>query len=352
MWRLVLATLIVSTSCGGDSSDSVELTSLGADPASEGFVTSDGHLFAVSLSGALTHLPPGATTWAKRNEGRTRIIENFADKATLATNALGVSEVKAGVFVQMPVPPPPVNGDYATIRIQDISRRLWSLTAANVDATKNTVIAAVFTPGATTWEVTGVPVPLNHTVFVSAITADGRAFYRPRNLGVWELDLKTKTVIERIPCTHPIFRPSHPDYVACQEDLFLVGGRNNELLALNANMELWRIPQASVTPELVVAGTNAQVQEKNAIDGTNKYKIGVRAPYVSPSGKLWLVFRFGNNDGDDTSYLFTASSIPGSSWKLLSKSLPRNSILLGQGEVPLLLNGSPDEGAGIFRIGL
>jgi hypothetical protein len=90
--------------------------------------------------------------------------------------------------------------------------------------------------------------------------------------------------------------------------------------------------------------------EKTNADGTNRYTPGQPLWYVDPKGRVWLEFRWGNNTGDDVAYLYVAEPAKRDGWTFLSKALPRNSVPFGDGETPLVSNGSQETGLQLFRV--
>ncbi|HEX2872787.1 MAG TPA: hypothetical protein VHP33_16105 [Polyangiaceae bacterium] len=184
---------------------------------------------------------------------------------------------------------------------------------------------------------------MNAPVFTGA----GRLFFRPAEAGVWEIEATTAATREVVACAHEMFRPSHPDYAPCQQDTVLFRGPDHEVWAINAMFEVWRIP-AGGAPKRVVAGEPPGRVLKDG-SGGNFFAIQTVAPWVAPDGTLWLAFRWGDNSGDDVSYLYKAE--PGAStWQLLRDDLPRNLQLFDGGATPLLSNGSAEDGFQLWRV--
>jgi hypothetical protein len=97
--------------------------------------------------------------------------------------------------------------------------------------------------------------------------------------------------------------------------------------------ELWRVSDGSSTAQRVAGPGLPQLPQSNG--ASNNYRPGVEVSlYADPGNRIWMSFRWGNNNANDTSYLYR---FDGSGWTYIRGDLSRLSILFGEGSNPGIL---------------
>ena len=345
------------------SKDTFKLVPLPADlqegPATAAVLTKQGHVFAAPISGGFLHLADAG--WEPSSPALGRFVRDFKSNDTFGfptsgTQTLFVADGGAFTQVEPPVVPPNhpafTSAGLSSLRGSDATGTWWASSAPSFGGFSNTQFLAHLDPGAADWVLEQIPLANPaQTIPASspAMTSDARFFFRPANSGVWEVDVANKMMVERVTCEHELFDATSPDDKDCQEDTFVFAGLAGELFILNPKRELWRIGARETIPKLVVKGELPSLEKTNA-DGTNRYTPGQPLWYVDPKGRVWLEFRWGNNTGDDVAYLYVAEPAKRDGWTFLSKALPRNTLPFGDGETPLLSNGSQETGLQLFRV--
>ncbi len=357
---LVLSALVLA-GCGPDAAGIpvVKLPVDAARPVAALAVQSrDGRVHASLFDGSWVRLTADGSVWeAAPGPAVKGLLLDHQQGLTLALGADGSwLRAAAGAYAPLEPPVPPLPASFEGQRAvlgRDAQGRLWATAAATSGTAAGGLALHRLEPDAgSAWQVERVPLAIvRHTIPAAspALTAAGRLFYRPLESGLWEVDRAGGAVVERVPCSHPLFRPSHPDYVACQEDWLLAAGRGGELFVLTPGHELWRLPPGSTTPQLAVQGALPGLEVQNEL-GFNRYAPGGYQLYVDPRDRVWLLFRWGDNVPDDVSYLYLADPAHGDGWALVRKDLPRNLRLSGDGPGPLLFSGSPEDGLLVFRV--
>lgn len=358
--RLMLLVSLLVWSCEPAlSPDTLKLVTLPADfqtgPATDAVQTKDGRVYALPIEGGMLRLASDGGAWdVLPAPTMRRFLHDFQANETLAISGASPDvyrEVDGG-FVPLIENMPQLTVDNAYLRGRDATGTLWATTVPTAGMSTHLSVWRLEAADPSAWKFDLVPLAdLGQTIPAtnSTLTSDGRLFFRPYNSGVWEVDRANAVMVERVKCDHELFRASHPDYRACQEDTYLYAGLNGELFILNPNHELWRIPPSSTTPVLVVKGELPKLEVKNP-NGTNRYAPGGPRVYVDPKGRVWLCFTWGNNDSDDTSYLYVVDPAKEDAWTYLIDALPRNLVLFGNGELPLISSQDSATGLKLWRM--
>ena len=330
-------------------------------PALTAVQTKEGRIFATPSSGGFLRLAADGGAWEDvPAPAMQRYVPDFKEGLSLGqgANATGLFRASGDAFIGFE-PPVPVLGHVAFSNVgwsaplgRDATGVFWATAAPTFGSLDGRVFVAHLDPAAPAdWIIEEVPIDSQGQSLPAskpAMTSDARFFFRPYNSGIWEIDLPNHVVVERVKCEHELFRPSHADYVQCQEDTYVFAGRDGELFILNPNRELWRLPARGTTPALAVKGELPKL-DKVTEAGFNRYS-GTPLTYVDPKGRVWLGFRWGENIGSDTSYLYVAEPAKSDAWTFLKKDLPRNIALFGDGNGPLISSGSQDTGLVMFRV--
>jgi hypothetical protein len=329
----------------------VPLPALEPDPGSAvlAVTTPAGHTLVSLAQGTMVRLEAGKSSWEPFEFPALQGLVVDEQGTNLGINTAGLVEVLDDELSALAMPVPPAAEGYRAIRGRDANGRFWFTAGAYADASTSTLFVGHWAPGEESWTSVFTSIPHEHALPVNApvFTGAGGLFFRPAEAGVWEIEPTTAVTREVVSCTHEMFRPSHPDYAACQQDTVLFRGPDHDAWAINAMFEVWRIP-AGGAPKRVVAGEPPGRVLKDG-SGGNFFAIQTVSPWVAPDGTLWLAFRWGDNSGDDVSYLYKAE--PGAStWQLLRDDLPRNLQLFDGGATPLLSNGSAEEGFELWRV--
>lgn len=342
------------------SADTFKLEALPPDlltgPAMQAVQTKDGRVYAVPSEGGLLRLAADGGAWdVVEGLAVQRFVRDFQANEALgfAAGSPDVLHEVDGGFVPLMANQPQLTLDLTALRGRDATGTLWAAAVPTSGMTTHLSLWRLEATDPSAWKFDLVPLEnLGQTIPASnaTLTSDARLFFRAIESGVWEVDRANKVMVERVTCDHELFRPTHPDYRACQEDTFLVAGRGGELFILNPHRELWRIPPSTTTPMLMVRGELPRLDRVNP-DGTNRYSPGAPSLYVDPRGRVWLSFRWGNNDSDDTAYLYVVDPAQASGWTFLSGELPRNIVLFGNGERPLLSSQTLASGLMLYRLG-
>lgn len=200
-------------------------------------------------------------------------------------------------------------------------------------------------PGQQTWEAKGTA--LVGEAGMGVMHAPGRQVLWLRAEGLVELDADTFARTVLLPCTHPAMR-------GCAVEVFATPGRHGELFFVNGNdttfneAELWRLDPGATEPVKLAGPELPELDKRTSDDLYNRYRPGPPQLYVDTKDRVWLAFRWGSNDVEDVGYLYgwTGSG----TWQLVSKTLPSNIALGGDGETPLILNNRYDAPFDVRRI--
>lgn len=350
MMRAVVALgSIVLISCSPVSPDRfrfVELPQsfeLGAAGMSIQTTTQD--LYVSTIRGAWLRMKKGGTAWENLGPpGLSRTASDFQQGKALGllSNNAGVAiESATGFTLLDPVVNAPPSG---TLLGRDKNGVFWSVSSSTTH-----VLLSKWDAAGTTWTTENLAYDLLPAGTETVLTGTGSVFMRPANKGLFEADRDGKRLVERVPCTHTLFRPSHPDYRACQQDTTLVGDSDSVLIA-TANHEVWRFSSGASEPVLVVKGDLQGVTLP--VDANGNSIVGVPQVHLDSKRRLWLIYRFGLNVGSDVAELHVAdvSGTQPSTWQRLRGDLERNMRLFGVGPTPVLSTGSEDQGLRVIRI--
>lgn len=312
--------------------------------ASFSLQTTSGDVYVSTFMGKWLRLKKGATTWEVVTEpGLTSVVADFQQG-----KALGLSTTMGGYAIEtttgFALLDPPVNVPPGTPLGRDKDGTLWAM---NASATH--VLLSKWDPGARVWTTENLTYPVLPAGTPTGFTSTGRLFLRPHDKGLFEADRDTKTVVERVPCTHPMFRPSHPDSRACQEDTTLLGDLDGSLLIATPNREVWRLPARATEPVLVVKSELSGITRP---DPEGLSFIGIPQVHLDAKRRLWLVYRWGLNTSTDVVHLHVADATAAQpvTWVKLRDDLERNMRAYGVGPTPVLSTGSLDQGLNVIRI--
>lgn len=312
--------------------------------ASFSLQTTTGDVYVSTIKGTWLRLKKGATAWEIVSEpGITGALPDF-----LQGKAMGLSSNRAGYAIETATSfallDPPVNVPPGTPLGRDKDGTFWAMSASETH-----VLLSKWDPGALTWTTENLPYAGLPAGTPMGFTSTGRLFLRPHDKGLFEADRDTKTVVERVPCTHPMLRASHPDSRACQEDTTLLGDVDGSLLIANPNREVWRLSAGATEPVLVVKGELAGVTRP---DPAGLSFVGVPQVHLDAKRRLWLVYRWGVNGGADTAHLHVADATATQpvAWQKVRDDLERNIQAFGVGPTPVLSSGSEDRGLHVIRI--
>jgi hypothetical protein len=94
--------------------------------------------------------------------------------------------------------------------------------------------------------------------------------------------------------------------------------------------ELWQIPDGSLTPRRVAGPRLPRLPQGDATG--NYYRPGGAVSlYADPGHRIWMSFRWGENNSNDTAYLYRTA---GAGWDFIRGDLSRNVVLFGDGMSP------------------
>lgn len=302
-------------------------------------------VYVSTIRGSWLRMKKGGTAWENLGApGPSRTAPDFQQGRALGllSNNSGVAVETATGFTLLD---PPVNAPPSgTLLGRDTSGGFWSMTASATH-----VLLSKWDPASTTWTTENLAYDQLPAGTETALTGAADVFVRPTNKGLFVADRDGKKMVERVPCTHPMFRASHPDFRACQQDSTLVGDVDSVLVA-TANHEVWRVNSGASEPVLVVKGDLQGVTLP--IDANGNSIVGVPQVHLDSKRRLWLVYRFGLNVGSDVAELHVAdvSGTPPATWQRLRGDLERNMRLFGVGATPVLSTGSEDQGLRVIRV--
>jgi hypothetical protein len=309
--------------------------------------TRSGDIYVRTIRGTWLRMKKGASAWEIVTEpGLSRTAPDFLEGKLLgpSSNGAGLAiENAAGLGpFDPPVNLPPTNTELLG---RDKSGTFWSMTFSPTH-----VLLSKWDAAATTWTTENLTFDRLPAGTPMALTGSGGFFMRPANKGLFEADRDGKRMVERVPCTHTLFRPSHPDFRACQQDSTLVGESDGSMLIATSNQEVWRISPGTAEPVLVVKGELQGVTLP--VDANGNSIVGVPQVHLDSKRRLWLIYRFGLNVGSDVAELHVAdvSGSQPSSWQRLRGDLERNMRLFGVGPTPVLSTGSEDQGLRVIRV--
>jgi hypothetical protein len=320
---LPVALLLVSAcGFGGGGWTLVPLPTDGAPGSNVSFATRmpSGAVFAVAFPEQGTVLKAGASTWAPFPSPLRQVSLPQADGSVYAMGA--------ALFVVQGDELIPERGLNSTVFVfigKTSDGALWALGAGNL----------LFRgpPGQQTWEQKAVG--LVGEAGLGVMRAPAKQVLWRRMQGLVELDADTGVQSVLVPCTHPSMR-------GCAVEVHATPGRHGELFFVNANdttfneVELWRLDAGATEPVKLAGPELPELDKRTPDDQFNQYRPGAPALYVDTLDRVWFAFRWGSNSSDDVSYLY---GWPGKGdWQLVSKTLPSNTWLGGDGETPLILN--------------
>lgn len=348
------------TACGGSELGSqFAITPLpgGEFPAVVRAVQTPGGTVYATTADNMTRRLAAAATWQVDTLLASPLyVPNYADGQLIALSAGGMYRVTDDGFVLVPGVTPPVFGTLGTQPLDSMlgiaaDQTMWALTT-NLGTT-TTPLLGLAKRGANDSEWTSYQLQLpsiaHQAPWSRTFTQSARVVWRVSGGGIFEADVASATVRERVACTHELFLPSHPDYAACEEDWNVYASNaDDSIWILSPARELWRLLPGNVAPTRVVRGPLPGLPLTNS-DGTNKYALG-QSVYADPAGRVWLSFRWGNNDGDDTSFLYVADGNTAGTWSLVASDLPRNITLNPLGRTPLIASGTSEDGFLLMRV--
>ena len=350
LWRagravhlVTLAASLAACDGGSNGSGGRPLTSLPLDGTlgaggAGAARSSSGHHFVRGLDGASTtvRLIPGGSRWEVYGTGYDAPSAPQYDGTIYVVSTAGgaLMEVRGADYAS--VIALPAAGAQFLSKTED--GRLHMLSSAYVDGLSYVYTFWSALPTETTWRNDGSGSMPNTQMWM---TSKGRVFGWRRNVGVVVVNPAASTQSTVLACGQP-----GASAVDCP-NLFLsaVPDRRGHFYftsTVDANgfqAELWRVSDGSSTAQRVAGPGLPQLPRSDG--ASNYYRPGVAASlYADPADRIWMSFRWGSNNANDTSYLYRSD---GSGWTYVRGDLSRNTILFGEGSTPGIL--------GITRLG-
>lgn len=317
--------LLLASACGGGSWTLEPLPTDGAPGSNVTTATrmASGAVFGVAFGGQGTRLAPGGSTWESLPVPLRSVSMPQADGSVYAE-----ARSNGSLFVVQDdqlVMERGLPSTFAAFVGKTSDGALWMLGESNV----------LFRgpPGQQGWEPKAMA--LVGEAGLGVMRAPGKQVLWRRGQGLVELDADTGVQSVLVPCTHPAMR-------GCAVEAFTTPGRHGELFFVNGNdstfneAELWRLDAGSTEPMKVAGPALPELDKRTPDDQFNQYRPGAPALYVDTLDRVWFAFRWGTNTEDDVSYLY--GWVGKGDWQLVSKTLPSNTWLGGDGETPLILN--------------
>lgn len=336
---------------GGNGGGGRKLTSLPLDgtPGVGGngaARSSSGHIFVsvTDLASTTVRLVPGASRWEVYGTGYRAPSAPQSDGSiyVLGANGGSLMEVRGAEYVTL-LAVPAVGAQFLS-KTED--GRLHMVSSAYVDG-----ISYIYTfwsalPTETSWRNDGSgSMP---TTFMW-MTSKGRVFGWRRNVGVVLVNPATVTQTTVLACGQP-----GASAIDCPVPyLSAVPDRRGHFYfvsTVDANgyeTELWRVADGSSTAQRV-AGPGLPQLPRGDLAGNYYRPGGAVSLYADPANRIWMSFRWGNNNGGDTAYLYRSD---GSGWTFIRGDLSRNVILFGEGNDPGILGITPLGSMQVWTLG-
>lgn len=329
---------LVLAACGdtGEGSGGRELTSLPLDgtpgvSGSGGARSSSGHFFVRAIDGPATtvRLVPGASRWEVYGTGYgTPSAPQYDGSIYVLSPTGGLMEVRGAEYVN--VIGAPAAGAQFLSKTDD--GRLHMLSSAWVDGVTYLYTFWSALPTETVWRNDGSGIMPTTQMWM---TSKGRVLGWRRNVGVVLVNPAAATQTTVLACG----QPGASDYECPVPALSAAPDRRGHFYFVSTvdgngfQTELWQVPDGSTTARRVAGPGLPQLKQGDG--ASNYYRPGVFVSlYVDPANRIWMSFRWGVNNGNDTAYLYRSD---GSGWTFVRRDLSRNVILFGDGMNPGIL---------------
>ncbi|NDY93013.1 hypothetical protein [Ideonella livida] len=334
---LVLSLMLALSGCGGGGGDDDgglklrELPLQGAPGAPGQYAARSpgGHYHLLSnpsIVGSQFRLPPGGTSW----EAVTPDMRSFSapqpDHRVYGQSTYGqLSRLDDTGWT--PLLPAPAAGT-----VIYLGKRLDGQHVAYSRETSTGVGVFYAAPEGGGWSLLGsAPLPWAGIRPVH-MTATGRLLTWEDRRGLVEVDPVAHTTTVIAGCDAPSMSEG------CATFRYGLPDRSGHYYWLNLTdltgfqIELWRLPAGSATPERVAGPRMPSLPR--SVDGASNAYGGPTSLYADRRGRIWLSLRWGNNSAADANYLYRTE---GGDWRLLSKDAPRNAQFFGEGDLPGLM---------------
>ncbi|MCE9603131.1 MAG: hypothetical protein K8S21_13080 [Gemmatimonadetes bacterium] len=344
LWRsgrsIVLVGLAVGLAAcdgGGNGSGGRPLTSLPLDGTlgvggAGAARSSSGHHFVRGGDGAGTtvRLVPGGARWEVYGTGYSSPSAPQYDGTMYVVSTAGgaLMEVRGADYAT--VIALPAAGALFLAKTED--GRLHMLSSAYVDGLNYVYTFWSALPTETTWRNDGSGSMPTTQMWM---TSKGRVFGWRRNVGVVLVNPATSAQSTVLACGQPgatvidcpnLFLSAVPDRRGHFYFASTVDGNGFQT-------ELWRVSDGSSTAQKVAGPGLPQLPQSDG--ASNYYRPGVEVSlYADPANRIWMSFRWGNNNANDKSFLYR---FDGSGWTYVRGDLSRLSILFGEGDNPGIL---------------
>lgn len=320
---------------GGGGSDSLVSLPLDGTPGASGggaARSSTGHYFVrvINAAGTTVRLVPGASRWEDYGTGYGTPSAPQHDGSMYLLSSTGGSLMQVSGADYVEVRGVPAAGAQFLAKTED--GRLHMVSSAYIDGLSYIYTFWSALPADPSWRNDGSGTMLS-TLFW--MTSKGRVLGWRRNVGVLLVDRATVTSTVVVACGQP-----GASAIDCP-NIYLSGlpdrrGHFYFASTVDANgfqTELWRVADGSTTATRVAGPGLPQLREGDG--ASNYYRPGGSVSlYADPSHRIWMSFRWGQNNSNDTAYLYRYS---GSGWSYVRRDLSRNVILFGDGMNPGIL---------------
>lgn len=332
---LALGAIACDIGGGGSGADGLSSLPLDGTPGAGGngaARSSTGHYFVSVSDLAVTtvRLVPGAASWATYGTGYGRPSAPQHDGSIFVLGPGGGSlmEVQGAEYVE--VKGVPAVGAEFLSKTED--GRVHMLSSSYVDG-----ISYVYTfwsalPADASWRNDGSGSMPTTQMWM---TSKGRVLGWRRDFGLVSVNPATTTQTTLVACG----QPGASEFDCPVPYLSGIPDRRGHFYfasTVEANgyqTELWQVADGSSTARRVAGPGLPQLKRG---DGAGNFLRpgGAVSLYADPSHRIWMSFRWGNNNSFDTAYLYRFS---GSGWSYVRGDLSRNVILFGDGASPGIL---------------
>jgi hypothetical protein len=338
---LLAALTLGLAACGGgsDADGGGSLVSLTQDGTpgvggSGAARSSSGHYFVRvgDAAGTALRLSPGANRWEAYGTGYG------APSAAQYDGSMYLLGPGGGTLMQVSgadyVPVIGVPGVGATFLAKTEDGRLHMVTSFLASPTTTSVTFWSALPTDTTWRNDGGGVMPTAQLWM---TSQGRVIGWRRGFGLVQVNPANAAQTTLLACGQPGLTT-----LDCAESILAaVPDRRGQLYHVSVQdgnafqVELWQLAAGSNAPVRVAGPSLPKLPQGDG--ASNYYRPGgasAASLYADPGHRIWMSFRWGNNNANDTSYLYRYE---GAGWTHLRGDLSRNVILFGEGAPPGIL---------------
>jgi len=299
-------------------------------------------VYAATFNGRAVRVKKGAASWEETDICFMQTAPDFQQSKAFgsAKNLGGVSGLVLETAAGFGPVSPPVGGSAGRLLGRDASGTIWSLHA------DTELQLSSWAVGSSAWATSSFAFDAGLADTQSALTSTGRFFVRLPNKGLFEADPTAGRLVERVPCSHSMFRASGTGFRACQQTPTVVGDLDGSVLIATTNHEVWRFTPGATEPVLAVKG------DLQAVDTNGRSFIGPAQVHLDSKGRLWLLYRLGQNVDGDAAELHVAdlNEAQPASWERVRGDLERNMRLFGVGPTPVLSTASEGQGLRVVRV--